>query len=684
MGNFKKQWFGICLLGFLITYLTAAVQGKLLTFTMTFETGTGGGRNNTFSMYYPNNKNEGYDQTFPDLGMCNGSMRIPVELRVLPYPIQIQYEAHFYQGGASNLGENPWFKISRIDRSQKVLQTMVNYISYVTDNNAHVTGTFTIPAYEGADIIIKTGSWRLGSIFYTDYGYGCWYKITYRTDTVAPPAPAGITVSGATTINGETFTKVFPVSLSWNTVTDLGNPVSGIKQYIIQYNNQSRIATINSWTDVNVVSQISYLYPSDDKYSVLISASDIAGNNGSYSNSYVFTLDTTPPSGTLTINNSSSGYTKTNMVALSLSNITDGLKGSGVSEVCFSNDGIDYTDWEPCTGNMEKEWTLSSGDGSKTVYMKLKDRLGNITPSSSPIYTTAISLDTTPPENCSIAINGTDTIAYQRGVMLTLAATDAASGVASMQFSNDGINFSDPEIYTTSKSWLLTTGTGTKTVYAKFTDRAGNTTTSIISGTITLENSSAGNDLGSGDIRTLTDDETWSQSCTIIGQVIVPVGKTLTISNDVQVTFIVPTGVNPYQGGLIVHGTLNVGSGVIFTTTEEGWMGIIIDGAAGINGATFNKARRGLVILSGSDVTAGNCIFSNNIAGIHVYNSDPAITNCVFESNTYGIKEDSGAAPVVIGCGFSGNKVDYYHATMTRITMDQLNAISGNSGNHLD
>ncbi len=43
-----------------------------------------------------------------------------------------------------------------------------------------------------------------------------------------------------------------------------------------------------------------------------------------------------------------------------------------------------------------------------------------------------------------------------------------------MRFSNTGSSFSTAEAYATSKSWTLTTGAGTKTVYVQFKDAAGN------------------------------------------------------------------------------------------------------------------------------------------------------------------------------------------------------------------
>jgi hypothetical protein len=56
-----------------------------------------------------------------------------------------------------------------------------------------------------------------------------------------------------------------------------------------------------------------------------------------------------------------------------------------------------------------------------------------------------------------------------------------------MQFSNDNTNWSPAEAYATSKSWLLTSGEGTKTVYVKFKDGAGNWS-SEYGDTIVLDN----------------------------------------------------------------------------------------------------------------------------------------------------------------------------------------------------
>jgi hypothetical protein len=55
-------------------------------------------------------------------------------------------------------------------------------------------------------------------------------------------------------------------------------------------------------------------------------------------------------------------------------------------------------------------------------------------------------------------------------VALTLSAIDQAE-IASMQFSNDGINYTVEEPYATGKIWVLSPGDGLKTVYVRFRDK---------------------------------------------------------------------------------------------------------------------------------------------------------------------------------------------------------------------
>ncbi len=87
--------------------------------------------------------------------------------------------------------------------------------------------------------------------------------------------------------------------------------------------------------------------------------------------------------------------------------------------------------------------------------------------------TTAFAADTTAPTG-SIKINNNATSTTTINVTLNLSATDSGSGVAQMQFSNNGSTWSTPEAYSTTKTWVLSYGSGTRKVYVKYKDNAGN------------------------------------------------------------------------------------------------------------------------------------------------------------------------------------------------------------------
>ncbi len=87
----------------------------------------------------------------------------------------------------------------------------------------------------------------------------------------------------------------------------------------------------------------------------------------------------------------------------------------------------------------------------------------------------------------TILINGGN--AYTNSISVTLALTfsDADSGVDKCRYSNDGTTWTDWLICVTSRTWILTDGDGSKTVYYEVRDNAGNarqTSDSIILDTI--------------------------------------------------------------------------------------------------------------------------------------------------------------------------------------------------------
>src|SRR3989344_6010319 len=104
---------------------------------------------------------------------------------------------------------------------------------------------------------------------------------------------------------------------------------------------------------------------------------------GSYT---LFVPDITAPAASISINGGASTATSAS-VTLTLS-CTD---ASGVKDVRYSNDGVfDTETFEPFAAT--KAWSISSGDGAKTVSYQCRDILDNVTSASD-----VITLDTNPP-----------------------------------------------------------------------------------------------------------------------------------------------------------------------------------------------------------------------------------------------------------------------------------------------
>lgn len=189
--------------------------------------------------------------------------------------------------------------------------------------------------------------------------------------------------------------------------------------------------------------------------------------------------DVTPPTGSFQINGGAASTSQPG-VTLTLTATDD---ATGVARMRFSNDGVTFGASIPFATSAT--WTLSSGDGTKTVYTQFQDGAGNWSPSAS----ASISLispppDTTPPTG-NLQINGGAASTPQQAVTLALAATDDATGVTHMRFSNDGETFGAAMAFAATAPWTLSSGDGTKTVYAQFQDGAGNWS-ALVPASITL------------------------------------------------------------------------------------------------------------------------------------------------------------------------------------------------------
>ncbi|RTE09994.1 cadherin domain-containing protein [Paenibacillus whitsoniae] len=171
-------------------------------------------------------------------------------------------------------------------------------------------------------------------------------------------------------------------------------------------------------------------------------------------------IDHTPPTVTATINNGAL-WTKDAVVTLSFS---DG--GTGAAGMRFySPPETVWSDWEPYSST--RLYALSDGDGEKTVHLQFRDDYGN----EGAAISLTINLDTTPP-GAALMINGGAQVTDSREV--TLGLFDDGSGAMEMQFSEDGVTWTDWEAYCETKAFTLPDGNGMKTIYAKVKDAVGN------------------------------------------------------------------------------------------------------------------------------------------------------------------------------------------------------------------
>ncbi|MDW7695172.1 hypothetical protein R9C00_28715 [Flammeovirgaceae bacterium SG7u.111] len=132
-------------------------------------------------------------------------------------------------------------------------------------------------------------------------------------------------------------------------------------------------------------------------------------------------------------------------------------------------------EWTPFTE--ELDWTLEGDDGQKIVYAKFKDKAGN----ESETISDEIFLDTQPPQDCGILIDGGAglTTEINKIVKLSLKATDAELMMISNHASFQKARWQN--FQTTIDAWKLDgEKDGIRRVFVKYKDKAGNITSPFI------------------------------------------------------------------------------------------------------------------------------------------------------------------------------------------------------------
>ena len=181
-----------------------------------------------------------------------------------------------------------------------------------------------------------------------------------------------------------------------------------------------------------------------------------------------------PITGSIVIN-SGAAYTTTTTALLTLY----ATATVPIADMHLSNDNAIWTGWESYATS--RTWTLLPGDGTKTVYLQVRDTSGGL----STVFTDTIVIDTAPPTG-NVLINFGAVYTNLTVVTLSLFGSDAGSGVVQMRLSNDNLTWNPWETFAIVKAWSLSSGDGMKAVYAQYRDATGKTS-DISSDSITLD-----------------------------------------------------------------------------------------------------------------------------------------------------------------------------------------------------
>jgi len=266
--------------------------------------------------------------------------------------------------------------------------------AYEVQERAGAAGAWTSVATTNASTRYIS---RSGRVDKTTYFYqvraqnnsGLWGPFSPVSDGILIDKTAPVTIATVTDDGATTFLTT-QLHATWTTSSD---PESGVVAYEYLIRQDSTSGTIMvPYTSVGTATDVTRTGLSltvGKTYYIGVRAKNGASLYSStrYSNGILVQADTDPPAGTVSIN-TGAAYTKSPTVTLTLS-ATD---NSGVvSQMQFSDDNITYTPAEPYATT--KPWTLPSGDGPKTVYVKFSDPSNNWSNPASD----SITLDTTVP-----------------------------------------------------------------------------------------------------------------------------------------------------------------------------------------------------------------------------------------------------------------------------------------------
>ena len=206
-------------------------------------------------------------------------------------------------------------------------------------------------------------------------------------------------------------------------------------------------------------------------------AVDVAGNGNTAAAQFSIVSDTIAP--TVSITTTEPDPTNTVPIPVTIT-FSEAVTGFDVSDITVSNGSAGNFSGSGTTYTAD---ITPDADGTITVDIAADaaiDVAGNGNTAAAQL---SIVSDTLAPTGTSISINGGDTYTNSTSVTLTLSATGASDMMISENSDFSGASY---EAYSASKAFTLSSTDGTKTVYVKYKDAAGNEST-VVSDTIELD-----------------------------------------------------------------------------------------------------------------------------------------------------------------------------------------------------
>ena len=393
----------------------------------------------------------------------------------------------------------------------------------------------------GTAIVQTDGTWSTSVTFSGDGAHsvvakdtdvagntGVSYPLSFTLDTIPPTvtisSSGGLTNQATQTISGNLAA---------------GEAAIGATVYLYDNGGATPIGTATvgnggSWSTT-------VTFSGDGTHSIVAEDTDAAGNIGISVTPVVFTLDTVPP--TVTIS-SSGGLT--NQAGQTISgNVVANEAAVGATVYLYDNGNTTPigTATVGAGGNWSTTVTLS-GDGAHSIVAQDTDAAGNIGISATPVVFT---LDTVPP-TVTISSSGGLTNQAAQTISGNVAAGEAAIGASVYLYDNGGTTPIGTATVGEGGSWSTTvtlSGDGAHSIVAQDTDVLGNIGTGATPVVFTLDTTaptvttltdltSNGSDLDAG--QTVTFTLAASETLTIA------TGAALTLSNGATAAYNSSTG----------------------------------------------------------------------------------------------------------------------------------------------